>query len=69
MKTHRWRDVRSTGGKLRERQLKGSRSRFGNPRALNTWSGQAGTGLLTYRWGTVQRFLKDLYQGLARTGG
>jgi len=53
---------------IRERQLKGSRARFGNPRALDTWNGQAGTGLLTYRWATVQRFLEDLYQGLARTG-
>jgi hypothetical protein len=52
----------------RERQLKGSRSRFGNARALELWGGQSGTGLLTYRWGTAQRFLADLYRGLG-TGG
>lgn len=50
----------------RERLLKGSRSRFANPRALETWGGQSGTGLLTYRWGTAQRFLSDLYRGLDR---
>jgi hypothetical protein len=53
----------------RERLLKGSRSRFGNARAIETWGGQAGTGLLTYRWGTVQRFLGDLYQGLKGAEG
>jgi hypothetical protein len=53
----------------RERLLKGKRSRFENPRSLDTWGGQAGTGLLTYRWSTVQRFLDDLYRGTARSGG
>ena len=48
----------------RERVLKGSRSRFANPRALELWGGQAGTGLLTYRWGTVKQLLRDLYRGL-----
>lgn len=48
----------------RERLLKGSRSRFGNARALELWGGQAGTGLLNYRWRTVQQFLADLYHGL-----
>jgi hypothetical protein len=52
----------------RERSLKGSRSRFGNPRALELWGGQSGTGLLTYRWGTAQRLLGDLYRGLDREG-
>lgn len=52
----------------RERLLKGSRSRFGNPRAMETWGGQSGTGLLTYRWGTAQRFLTDLYRGLDQEG-
>lgn len=52
----------------RERLLKGSRSRFRNSRALETWGGQSGTGLLTYRWGTAQRFLTDLYRGLDQEG-
>jgi hypothetical protein len=48
----------------RERQLKGSRSRFVNARALEIWGGSSGTALLTYRWATAQRFLNDLYRGL-----
>jgi len=52
----------------RERLLKGSRSRFGNPRALELWGGKSGTGLLTYRWGTVTQLLRDLYQGLDGRG-
>jgi hypothetical protein len=52
----------------RERSLKGNRSRFGNARALELWGGQSGTGLLTYRRGTAQRFLGDLYCGLDREG-
>ena len=48
----------------RERVLKGSRSRFANPRALELWGGQSGRGLLTHRWGTVKQLLRDLYAGL-----
>jgi len=51
-----------------ERRLKGGRSRFANPRALELWTGNSGTGLLTYRWGTVMQLLKDLYRGLDREG-
>lgn len=51
----------------RERQLKGSRSRFCNSRALEVWGGDSGTALMTYRWRTVRRLLADLYQGLAQT--
>ncbi|HWO10867.1 MAG TPA: DUF6361 family protein [Polyangiaceae bacterium] len=52
----------------RERMLKGSRSRFANPRALELWGGKSGTALLTYRWGTVKQLLGDLYRGLEREG-
>ena len=49
----------------RERALKGSRSRFHNPRALDDWGGSSGAARLTYRWFTAQRFLGDLHDGLA----
>ena len=48
----------------REWQLKGSRSRFRNPRALEVWGGESGTARMSYRWGTVRQLLKDFYQGL-----
>lgn len=50
----------------REWQLKGSRSRFRNPRALEVWGGNSGTGLMTFRWGTVSQLVADLYAGLDR---
>jgi hypothetical protein len=51
----------------RETTLKGTRSKFLNPRALvETWKGEAGTGWLDYRWFRVQVLLNDLYYGLAR---
>lgn len=52
----------------RERQLKGSQSRFVNDGALGRWSGEAGTGLLDYRWGTASQCLKDLQLGLSKGG-
>ena len=51
----------------REWQLKGSRSRFRNSRALEVWGGDSGTALMTYRWRTVRRLLADLYRGLDQT--
>lgn len=48
----------------REWQLKGNRSRFRNPRALEVWGGESGTGRMNYRWGTVSTLLGDLYDGL-----
>ena len=50
----------------REWQLKGSRSRFRNARALENWKGDSGTALMTYRWRTVRQLLSDLYAGLGR---
>lgn len=52
----------------REWQLKGSRSRFRNARALENWKGDSGTALMTYRWRTVRQLLWDLYDGLDRKG-
>jgi hypothetical protein len=48
----------------REMRLKGGRSRFSNPRALDQWSGSAGLSRMDYRWSTVTRFIRDLREGL-----
>ena len=50
--------------KSREMRLKGGRSRFSNPRALDQWSGSAGLSRMDYRWPTVTRFIRDLHEGL-----
>jgi hypothetical protein len=50
----------------REIRLKGGRSRFTNPRALDQWRGAAGLFRLNYRWPTVTQFISDLQEGLAR---
>lgn len=48
----------------REKGLKGQRSRFLNQRALDQWSGYAGTARLSFRWPTARSFLRDLHAGL-----
>jgi Family of unknown function (DUF6361) len=48
----------------REMRLKGARSRFSNPRALDQWKGKAGLFRMDYRWPTVERFIRDLHEGL-----
>jgi hypothetical protein len=48
----------------REVRLKGSRSRFTNRRALETWNGRSGVARLQFRWGVAQRILRDLCDGL-----
>ncbi len=50
----------------REIRLKGARSRFNNPGALQQWSGRAGIARLVYRWPTARGFLRDLYLALDR---
>jgi hypothetical protein len=50
--------------RAREMRLKGGRSRFTNPRALDQWSGKAGLYRMDYRWPTVTRFIRDLQDGL-----
>ncbi|MBQ4788997.1 hypothetical protein F9U39_06140 [Pectobacterium versatile] len=52
--------------RAREIALKGPRSRFKNRRALEQWSGHAGTQQLVYRWHNVQIVLNDLARGLRR---
>jgi hypothetical protein len=48
----------------RERAHKGAQSRLVNSGMLASWSGAAGTGLLTYRWAQVSRLVQDLHDGL-----
>lgn len=48
----------------RERFLKRGQSRFENRRALDLWSGSAGTGRLNYRWRIAQSHLNDIHEGL-----
>lgn len=48
----------------REKYLKGPRSRFGNPSALDQWNGLAGMTPLSYRWPTARDYLRDLGEAL-----
>ena len=49
----------------RELRLKGlRRARLFEPRALEMWSGDAGTRRLVYRWNIVQDIVKDISAGL-----
>lgn len=51
----------------RERFLKRSRARVGNPRALDLWNGRSGAKQLDYRWGKpVRQLLVDLIERPAR---
>ncbi len=52
----------------RERALKRSLARLDNRRALELWSGAAGTAQLNYRWRIAQRILNDIYQGVSQDG-
>lgn len=52
----------------REQTLKGPRARLGNPRALEIWGGESGTGRLDYRWATAARLLGDIYDAVGRGG-
>lgn len=52
--------------KDREVQLKRARARLTNPRRLELWGGDSGTGRMAYRWGPAKRILEDLFDGLAR---
>lgn len=48
----------------RERMLKRGQARLDNPRALELWSGAAGTGRLDYRWGITRTIVTDILEGL-----
>lgn len=47
----------------RERQVKGSRGRLGNRRALDLWGGASGVGRLDFRWSYARQHLQDIYDG------
>ena len=53
----------------REVQLKRARARLANPRRLELWGGESGTGRMAYRWGAAKRILRDIFDGLARSEG
>lgn len=48
----------------RERRLKKSRSRIDNQRAREIWKGDAGTGVLDYRWGISKIIINDIVSGI-----
>ena len=48
----------------RESSLKGPRARLHNQRALELWTGAAGTQQLAYRWPQAQRIVLDILDGL-----
>jgi len=50
----------------RELAIKRDRARLHNRRALELWSGAAGTAQLTYRWPVAQRIILDIIDGLTR---
>lgn len=51
----------------RERSIKRDRARLDNRRALEMWSGAAGTAQLNYRWPVAQSIILDILAGLRRS--
>ena len=51
---------------LRERKLKGDRSRFKNQAARQQWGGSAGLAPLNYRWPIARTFLGEWHDGWRR---
>lgn len=50
----------------REIDLKKGLARLENPRALELWTGAAGTGRLDFRWGISRILVNDILEGLGR---
>ena len=50
----------------RERSIKRNRARLHNQRALELWSGDAGTAPLSYRWGQARTIVLDILEGLTK---
>lgn len=50
----------------REIDLKKGLARLENPRALELWTGAAGTGRLDFRWGISRVIVNDILEGLGR---
>ncbi|MBK6874132.1 MAG: hypothetical protein IPJ14_19030 [Kineosporiaceae bacterium] len=53
----------------REIAQKGGQARLSNAALLKSWSGEAGTGRLVYRWTNVRRLVNDVAEGLVRSAG
>ena len=53
----------------RETWRKRGRARLTNPRHLELWGGDSGSGRMAYRWGSAKRILQDIFDGLARGEG
>jgi hypothetical protein len=49
----------------REGQVKRTRKRLGNPRALERWNEASGAGQIDYRWFRVKTIAGEIRQGLA----
>jgi len=49
----------------RERALKNNLARLDNQRALELWTGAAGSSQLNYRWPVTQRIVSDILRGMA----
>lgn len=54
--------------RTRELQQKRAQARLGNGKLLATWSGEAGTARLDFRWATVRRLVADIQEGLTGAG-
>ncbi len=52
----------------RERRLKGTLARMGNPPVLQRWNAPEWVGLTDYRWRTARDIVTDILTGLGRTG-
>lgn len=50
---------------LNREARKGKQSRFVNTKLLETWSGNSGSGVFIYRWGTVRTIVNDIARGRA----
>jgi hypothetical protein len=48
----------------REAQVKRTRKRLGNARALERWNEASGAGQIDYRWFRVKTIANDIRQGL-----
>jgi hypothetical protein len=55
--------------KNREIQIKPGKARLHHAHALRLWSGESGTGRLSYRWPTTHRIVLDILNGLSDAGG
>jgi hypothetical protein len=48
----------------REKRLKKSLARIGNPRAQELWNGDSGSAQFDFRWDIAQDLLRDIFDGL-----